>query len=66
MKAYANIRFEQYPDIADIKAEGRKSAVGRIGRGRGYASGFSKAQTRRYLKRVNRASDARFEAKSEG
>lgn len=30
MKAYKNIRFIEYPDIADILEQGRKSSVGKL------------------------------------
>lgn len=30
MRAYMTMRFAEFPDIADIKAEGRASHVGRL------------------------------------
>jgi hypothetical protein len=36
MKAYKNIKFQQSPDISDIRRDGRKSIVGRIKRGESY------------------------------
>ena len=66
MRAYRNIRFIEGPDVADIQSQGRKSIVGRIKRGRGYCAPVSKAATRRYLKRVDRALDACFDSQAEG
>lgn len=81
MIAYKNIKFEEFPDILDILNDGRKSSVGRLRVGeikswkknptvnysrRGYCSGRKKAETRRYLKRVDRAIEAKFQKAAEG
>lgn len=68
MRPYNNIRLSEFPDVADIHCEGRKSSVGRLRRGetadyktlkvvhndRGYVSSASKKAARRYLKRIDR------------
>ena len=35
MQAYNNIKFYEFPDVGDIKEQGRRSRVGRIPRGEG-------------------------------
>jgi hypothetical protein len=35
MQAYNNIKFYEFPDVDDIKEQGRRSRVGRIPRGEG-------------------------------
>ena len=99
MKAYKNaIKLTECPDMADLRAEGRRSAIGQIPRGEAreprykngivrYADGTpgrdlnagkikhndrgacrprAKASSRRYLKRVFRAVDLRFERVANG
>jgi len=61
MRAYQTIKFIEFPDVVDIRSEGRASHVGRIKRGRGYNRPRSKAASRRYLKRADRARVVRQE-----
>jgi len=51
MRPYQYIKLEEYPDVADIQSEGRKTAIG----GKDYfRKKVSKRQARRYLKRQDR------------
>jgi hypothetical protein len=64
MKAYENIPWIEYPDVADIQSQARKSSVGRFRRKGGDFKGYirrvaNKAQTRRYLKRKDKAISAK-------
>lgn len=66
MKPYATIRLTEFPDVADIKGEGRASHIGRFAEpGGDYKNYTRKAHirraTRRYLKRVDRRKQIRFE-----
>lgn len=70
MKPYQTIRLTEGPDVADIRTEGRKSAVGRVaiinGKPtrfwrrnpnadyRGYCKPAAKAKARRILKRSDK------------
>lgn len=76
MRPYKTIRFTEGPDVGDIHAEGRRTAVGRIKRGtaykgkvvhndRGYVKSVAKAATRRILKRRDRGRVERFERLAE-
>ena len=79
MIAYKNaIRLSEFPDVLDIRSEGRRSSVGKIRRGgllfgkvkhndRGYNRPTSaKATTRRYLKRASRMILDRFDCIANG
>ena len=59
MRPYQTRKLEEFPDCGDIRAEGRKSAVGRLrGKGGYYRASInakSKRETRRYLKRADKA-----------
>lgn len=60
MKPYENISFIEFPDVADIQSQARKSSVGRFRRKGGDYKGYirrvnNKKQTRRYLKRKDKA-----------
>jgi len=63
MKPYQHIKLDPCPDVADGKLEGRKaSAVNlrvRGGKARSNQSPKHKAESRRYLKRVDKALAAR-------
>jgi len=63
MKAYQNKKLVEGPDVADIREEGRRSAVGKFrGKGgdyRGYCKSKNKRVTRRLLKRADKAKTAR-------
>jgi len=68
MRPYKHIRLEEWPDMGDIRAEGRKSCCshlpGKNGECRSHArNSASKKATRRSLKRADKAKDAR-DAKS--
>jgi len=63
MKAYETIRFIEFPDVGDIREQGRKSCVG--GKERGYSRKASKNATRRRLKRSDRARSLRMELRNE-
>lgn len=70
MKPYKTIKLVEYPDVVDIKNEGRKSSIGRVfiiqGKAtrpwrrnngsayRGYARSAEKRKTRRLLKKRDR------------
>lgn len=60
MRAYNTIRFTEFPDVGDIRREGRASHVGKLNRGRGYVRSAAKKAARRNLKRRDRARTARF------
>ncbi|MCK9459488.1 MAG: hypothetical protein M0R80_07610 [Proteobacteria bacterium] len=69
MKPYKTIKLTECPDVADIQAEGRRSACGKLagksGECRGYTkSKQSKAATRRTLKRADKARVKRMEDKN--
>jgi hypothetical protein len=58
MKPYQTIKLIEYPDIADIKSDGRKSSVGRVDDGRdyhGYCRSKHKKISRRHMKRSDKA-----------
>ena len=59
MKPYKNIKLDACPDIADGKLEGRKASAvnlpGKGGKARSNQSPKKKAESRRYLKRVDKA-----------
>lgn len=54
MKAYETIKFEEFPDVADIQADGRKSSIGKFpsknGEYKPYIRSSNKKKVRRYLK----------------
>lgn len=59
MHPYATKKLTECPDVGDIKAEGRRSSVGKFsgksGKCRGYVKSKSKAVIRRHLKRADKA-----------
>lgn len=62
MRAYRTIRFVEFPDVADIKADARKSSVGRLA---GDESTYSrntasKRRVRRAMKRRDRQNTDAF------
>ena len=60
MKAYKTIRFVEYPDRGDLRADGRSNDGIRPV----FRDPRAKAATRRYLKRRDRARMARFESET--
>jgi hypothetical protein len=54
MRPYRNIKLTEYPDVGDIRSEGRRSAIGRIHSDRGYCRPVAKAVVRRALKKADR------------
>ena len=66
MKPYKNIKLEEFPDVADIQFEARKSSVGSLRRKSGEFRGIvknklNKKQQRRYWKRRNRQLEQEIE-----
>lgn len=63
MRPYKYRKFEEWPDVGDIKSDGRSSHVGTCsgpgGKARGYNAPAAKAKTRRHLKRADKAKIAR-------
>lgn len=55
MRPYGLPSPTEYPDVDDIKTEGRASHVGKLGHGRGYCAPAGKARARRTQKRRARA-----------
>lgn len=59
MKAYQTFKFEENPDVGDIREDGRASHVGRLsgrsGDFRSYCRSANKKAIRRHLKRADRA-----------
>ena len=59
MKPYENKKLNEFPDVADIQEEGRKSSVGKIsgksGDTRPYSRSKNRKATRRTLKRSDKA-----------
>lgn len=59
VRAYRTIRFIEYPDVADIQSQARKSSVGRLDE-RGYIRNTERKRAiRRMLKRRDKANAIR-------
>lgn len=54
MRAYRTIRLTECPDVADIRAEGRRSRVGRLD-AKSYCRPAQKRKIRRTLKRRDKS-----------
>lgn len=65
MIAYQTIRLTEYPDVADIKAEGRNTRTGRLNDHRTIRHLRVKHSVRRSLKRSDRARSMREELQLE-
>ena len=66
MKPYKTKKLTECPDVADIKTEGRRSAVGQYAGKSGEYHGYTKSKTnkaaiRRNLKRADKARVKRVE-----
>jgi hypothetical protein len=61
MRPYRHQRLEEYPDVADLKNEARKTGAGKLrGKGgdyRAYRDTKGRKQLRRSLKRADKAKD---------
>ena len=55
MHPYETYRFTENPDLGDIHSEGRASRVGMFGERGHFKNKQSKAQTRRMIKRSDKA-----------
>lgn len=61
MRAYRTIKLTEYPDVGDIRREGRHSSVGRVRGERGYVRSNAKRVARRNLKRRDKARSMNFD-----
>ena len=65
MRAYSTYRLIEFPDVADIKNEARRSCVGRND-SRGYIRDKRRKRSiRRYIKRADRARGIAAEMRAE-
>jgi len=62
MRPYMHLRLEQFPDVADLKAEGRKTRVGRLDGRSMFRRVSTKHANRRRLKRIDRRVAEKVEA----
>lgn len=52
MKPYKTIKLTEYPDVADIQNEGRKSSVGRIPNKEHEYKPYSRSKNRKRIRRI--------------
>lgn len=69
MRPYKNIKLDDDGEVYETRVEGRKSSArNRPGKGgdiRSFCTPHSKASSRRYLKRSDRAKDLHFEVNAD-